>query len=385
MSGAGCRKHALLILVLAVTLALTGCRGNRELNELHIVHSAAIDEGEDGNIRLTAEIAKLTPEGQQPKGMQNPTFLLTSEGKSLFEAARLMRTESDRELLWGHTTVVLMSKDAARKGIAPYMDDIRRLRQFRNGTLLYVTEGKAMEALQISSPLSSITSQVLRGLTDGGESTALTHKTSLIEVYKELVNHYRDLHIPAVQVVSDPHVKGDKLLQTKGLYAFRGDRLVGLLSSVKTKGFMRLINEFKGGLEKLPCSSGEGGEGVTLENISNVSKIRPQVDSSLKASVLINVFADLNMTSLHCKSIEVTPEIISEWENILNQNIAGEIRQFLQYSQEHKTDLTGIGEEIHRHDPVAWKKIKERWSEIYASIPFDIQVHTRIDHTNFIK
>ncbi|MDF2662712.1 MAG: hypothetical protein K0Q94_5503 [Paenibacillus sp.] len=378
------RKHlaALWALLIAITV-LSGCMGNIELNEIHIVHSIAIDqvEGQDGRIKLTAEIAKLTPSGQQPKGMQNDKFYLSYEGDSLFEAARLMRNKSDRTLLWGHTTVILISKDIAKQGIAKHIDSIRRLRQIRNTTLLYITEGKAYETLRVSSPSASITSQVLRGLVEGGEVTALTRKTKLIEVYQELVNGYKDITIPAIVRVADPAEGGKQIQQATGLFAFRGERLAGLMQAAETKGFLRASNQMNGSVESIGCGSGKN---ITFENITSIGTIRASLESEPEPLVSIDIHADLNITSMPCPELEITPKYVHDWEIRLNETIAEEVRAFTRYSQRHKVDLLGVGERLHRKYPGKWKSLKEDWEERYSSVRFEITVHSRIDHSNFI-
>jgi len=378
MSAKGC---LLISVIVGICLMNSGCRVSHELNELHIVHSIAIDEGSGGSIKLTAEIAKPSPGGQQPKGMHNKTFFLSSEGRGLFEAGRLMRSKSDRELLWGHTTVIVISQAVAKNGIKQHIDAIRRLRQFRNSTLLYVTEGKAYDALQASTPQASIASQVLSGLTDGGEDTALTQRAKLIDVYKELVNRYRDVTLPAVQIVKDPRVQKNRLMQTKGLYTFRGGRLAGFMNDKETKGFLRALNKVEGAIETLACGNNKT---ITFENVNNRSRIKPVVGPDLKPVTRIDINVDLNVTNLQCGDIEVSPQTISEWEEKLNRVIADEVQRFIRYSQDQQVDLLGIGERIHRKHPKYWKQMKEDWGAIYASSRFIVEVHSRIDHTNFI-
>ncbi|GAA3404739.1 Ger(x)C family spore germination protein [Paenibacillus hodogayensis] len=370
------------LLLLAVLLFATGCKGNVELNEIHIVHSIALDQGEEGRLLLTAEIAKLTPSGQQPKGMQNDKFFLSYESESLFEAARLMRNKSDRTLLWGHTTVILLSKDVAKQGIAKHIDAIRRLRQIRNSTLLYITEGKAYETMSVASPSASISSQVLRGLVEGGEVTASTRETKLIEVYQELINGYKDVTIPAIAKAADPSEGGKPVLEANGLYAFHGDRLAGLMRGAETKGFLRASNQMSGSVESIGC--GSSGQTITFENIASSVTVHTDFDANGKPRVGIDINADLNITSLPCREFEITTESVGQWEFQLNASIAEEIRQFVRYSQKHKTDLLGIGERIHRKYPKQWKALKDDWVERYADVEFDVTVHSRIDHSNFI-
>jgi spore germination protein KC len=373
-------KKQLLATLFCLCLAITGCKGSMELNELHIVHSVAIDQGEDGGVKVTAEIAKLSTGGQQPKGMQESTFYLTSEGSSLFEAARLMRAKSDRTLLWGHTTAIIFSTDLARGGIGKQIDDIRRLRQFRNSTLIYAMEGRAYEALKVSMPNLSISSQALRGLSEGGESTALTEQTSLIDVYQELINGYKDISLPSVEVVKDQVDNKLKLLQTKGLYAFKGDHLIALMHASETKGYLRAAAKMNGSIEAVAC---DAKHKITFENISNRSEIEVDLNKQQIPEVNIEIYADLDLVSVQCDNVKVDPRTIAGWEKEINHSITEDLERYIRFSQKHKVDLLGIGEMIHRKHPKQWRKMKEKWGTIYADAKFTLKVHGRVDHTNF--
>ncbi|RXZ80892.1 Ger(x)C family spore germination protein [Paenibacillaceae bacterium] len=375
------KKTILLIVVAGLVLTMTSCRGSHELNELHIVHSIAIDKAPNEKVLLTAEIAKLTASGQQPKGMQDRTFFLSAEGDSLFEAGRLIRAKSDRTLLWGHAAVILISQAVAKQGIEDQIKSIRRLRQFRNSTQIYISEDDAYKTLQLPTPMASINSQVLRGLTEGGVSTALTQKVMLIDVYSELVNRYRDLSIPSIRIIKDREQNERKLLQSSGLYIFRGDKLAGLMGPTETMGYLRSFNKMVGTTETLPCGAGKT---MTFENINNRSNIQIKLDEQMKPSVRIDVYASLNLNSTQCDEVTITPKVIADWENKLNEDIRAEINQFIRFSKKHKSDLLGIGEKIHRKFPKQWSRMKEEWRDTYSSTSFTVDVETRIDHTNFI-
>jgi len=376
------KKFICFLLIVSSSLSLSGCKGSAELNEIHIVHSVAIDVGEKEHIRVTAEIARLTAGGQQPKGMQNKTFLLSVEGETLFEAARRMRLQSDRTLLWGHTTVIIFSKQVAKKGIETQIDGIRRSRQIRNRTLIYVTEGKAYDTLKLHAPSGSISSQAIRGLSEGGVSTAMTEEVRLIDVYRELENGFRDITIPSIQEEQDAVQSNNQLLHATGLYAFKGERLVGLMNIAETKAYLRAMNKMEGSIENITCGKKKI---ITFENINNQSKVRAYADAEKKPHVHIKLNMDLNITSLGCSEIVVTPDSIHSWEKQLNASIENEVRQLIAFTQRYKSDLLGIGERIHRRQPKVWKQIKEEWERIYPTIEWTIEIHSRIDHSNFIS
>lgn len=136
-----------------------------------------------------------------------------------------------------------------------------------------------------------------------------------------------------------------------------------------------------GSSETIGC--GRKKEMLTFENINNRSVIHPNVDQQLKAIVKIEIYADLNLTSLQCADTKIDSKEVAAWERALNESITQEIDRFIQFSKKNKVDMLGIGEMIHRKQPKYWRKMKDNWEEYYPEVKFDIQVHTRIDHTNF--
>ncbi|QMV40827.1 Ger(x)C family spore germination protein [Cohnella cholangitidis] len=373
-------RMGLIIFAIGACLLNSGCKGGMELNQLHIVHTVGIDAGRNNGIKLTAEISLLSSSGQQPKGMQERTFYLSGEGSSLFEAARLMRTKSDRSLLWGHATVVVFNKAVAEQGIGKHIMALRRLREFRNSTLIYVTEDKASDVLEATMPNATITSQALRGLSEGGENTALTEEKTLIDVYDHLINEDTDIHVPAVQLLEDPSAKKKKLLKTIGIYAFDKDRLVGLMKSKETKGFYRAMGSLSGSVETIPCGPNQM---IAFENTSSNSRVKIGLDADGNPKVHIEINADLNLASVQCETREVTLSSIEEWEKELNKSISDAVERFIAFSQKKNSDLLGIKERMHRKYPKHWKKVKDKWNEIYPRTTFSVEVHSRIDHTNF--
>ncbi|WP_372637832.1 Ger(x)C family spore germination protein [Cohnella sp.] len=360
----------------------SGCKGSLELNEIHIVHSIALDVGKNGGVKLSAEIARLASGQQQPKGMLNKTFMLTGEGSNIFEAARLMRVMSDRTLLWGQTTAIVISKDIALQSLDKQIESLRRFRQFRNTTLVYMIDGQASRVLEVEMPNASISAQALRGLAEGGETTGLTSQTSLLDIYMDRINGYQEVCIPAIRVLKSKEGELNRLIQATGFFAFRGDQLAGFMSSRLSKGYLRASNRMRSTNEKLTCD-GKPGDTVAFENTRSSSRITASIDKTGIPVVRLEVDADLNLVGQPCDDQTVTPELIAEWEKRLNSEIEDQIKSFIGFSQQHATDLLGIGERIHRKQPQQWKQIKDEWSEIYPICRFTVNVNTRIDHTNF--
>jgi spore germination protein KC len=47
--------------------------------------------------------------------------------------------------------------------------------------------------------------------------------------------------------------------------------------------------------------------------------------------------------------------------------------------KEMKSDILGIGEEIHIEHPYFWKKSQDSWSDIFPNVPVTVEVKVRIE------
>lgn len=292
-----------------------------------------------------------------------------------------MRVKSDRTLLWGQTTAIVISKDVALQSLDKQIESLRRFRQFRNTTLVYMIDGQASRVLEVEMPNASISAQALRGLAEGGKTTGLTSPTSLLDIYMDRINGYQEVSIPAIRVLKGKDGGSDRLFKAVG-FAFKGDQLAGFMPARISKGYLRASNRMKSTIEKLTCEN-KPGNTVAFENTRSSSRIMASLDETGTPVVRIEINSDLNLVGQPCEDQTVTPELIAEWEKQLNSEIEDQIRGFIAFSQQHATDLLGIGERIHRKQPQQWKRIKDEWSELYPTCQFTVNVNTRIDHTNF--
>jgi spore germination protein KC len=375
-------SHRILLfsLLIIISCLLTGCWGHNETNDLAIIHSVAIDKGEKNKIRVTVEISNTKP-SSSPMGIQTKPIYLSIEGITLFDAGRLLREKSSRELLWGHTSAIIFSQEVAREGLKKHIDTFKRLRHYRNSTNVYITEGKAADIFKAKVPQQSLIAFALNGLIKTQELTATTEKVNLITVYQTLINRYNDLTIPAVHITKLPF-SNKRTIEIKGLYCFHGDRLVSFLDQEKTKGYLRVLNKVEGTVERIPY--GKKNNYITFENIHNHAKIKPLFTSLGKPTVKIEASIDYNIVGVQPDIEKISDQLIQSWEKKLNDRVKKQIRNFITYTQKNGTDSLGLGETFHREYPKEWKQIKGEWVNMYPKLAYTIDVKSHIGHTNLL-
>ncbi|MED4582661.1 Ger(x)C family spore germination protein [Brevibacillus choshinensis] len=369
-----------LIMTLALPSLLMGCWGRQELNTVAIIHTIAVDKGKNNHVRLTIEISELISQGQAPIGLKGKPFYLTSEGETIFEAARDLRNSSSRYLIWGHANAIVFSQELAKKGIKKHIDVLMRLRHFRNTMNVFIADGRADDVFTASIPQQSFIAIGLSGLVDAQKSTANTLRITMIQVTQSLTNKYKALTIPAVQLFQHPH-SNKKSLRTLGLYLFKDDKLHSFMDVEKTKAYVRSINEAQSAVETLSC--GKKQERITFENVKNQTKIRSEIQGN-QPRITLELFADFNIVDVQC-GVKITTKQIEYWEKQLDLRLKQQVQDLIRYSQNHKIDLLGIGELIHREHPTVWKLLKKNWNQKYPHVPFQIVIKSRIEHSSLLS
>ncbi|MNI74492.1 Spore germination protein A3 precursor [compost metagenome] len=67
-------------------------------------------------------------------------------------------------------------------------------------------------------------------------------------------------------------------------------------------------------------------------------------------------------------------------EKLLSEQLREKIERMLaRVQKEMKSDIFGLGEEIHIEHPYAWKKMKSSWSDLFPEMPVTIVVDAQIE------
>ena len=131
-------------LAIAVVLAVKGVGGlpkAREMEQLQLVDTLAVDGGE--RVTVTAVTAVRASE-------QENSEVLRGEGKDLGSACQALQGESARRAYLGQTGQLLLGEDA---DVAAALDFAADERQLRLDTLLYIVRGQAGPGLEASAGL----------------------------------------------------------------------------------------------------------------------------------------------------------------------------------------------------------------------------------------
>ena len=139
-----------MILLIGITLLLTGCWDQRELSTITIVTGMAIDKGKNGKYKLTVESINATELNDQTATGNSPSVVYSLEGDTIAELAYKMNIGFSKNLIYSHMRILVVSKDIAESGMMEFLDAFERSRELRDDfDIILAKEGEAADILQV--------------------------------------------------------------------------------------------------------------------------------------------------------------------------------------------------------------------------------------------
>lgn len=137
-----------IIILLTLTLALTGCFSYRDVNRVVFVMSVGIDVDEHDNPVLYVEAFHGFRAPQASEG-QESRLIFTGSGKTVFEAIRHINRSSAFKLNYTQNKAVIFSEKAAELGLDKFLDVLFRDQELLTRQFIYVSKVDIEELMDI--------------------------------------------------------------------------------------------------------------------------------------------------------------------------------------------------------------------------------------------
>jgi len=374
-----------LFLCFFIIFSLTGCLGQREINDLEIVIGMGVDKDENADsILLTAQVVNEAEAGRSSGksggGEDRLTFWnVSSTGKSIFEAARQITHKTGNRLFVSHSQAVIFGNEIANEGLQKYIDFFLRSHEMRPTSLVLVAEGRASDILDTKPATEKFPAMSISKLVKSYGFTSHFYKVNMKEFASCMMSPTK---APLAPIVSAVDEKNGKDIYVSGMGVFKKGKMVGKLNEAEVRGLLWVLGEVKSGVITV-ISPNEQGSAV-LEVLNAKSKLTPEIkDSQIIMHIKIKEEASLSEKS----TIEnlATSLGFEKMQEASAEIIRQEIMASFEKSKELNADIFGFGEMLHKKYNKEWEKLKDKWDEIYPTIELDIDVETKILQTNLLK
>lgn len=375
-------------------MLLTGCKGQPELNHIGIVVAVAIDKDpENGGVILTSQVIRPASLDKKSPGKDAPTELVSTKGKTIFEAIRDTTQEFDRINFYAHTKVIVIGEELAKEDITPVLDFFVRGRQLRGYTWLCIAKNApARDIIGVKDGIDRIQANYLKDIIENKKYQYKVTASSVIDYYRKALQEGNNPITGVLEIVEVPNQpvekkegKTTKEIRFSGTAVFKKDALVGYFNEKETQGLNWIIGKVQSGVITLP-SLLDQERLISLEIKSSEAKITPEIKDG-KISFVIKVKAEVILVEEQAKLKISYPKLmldyLEEVRKEAKKEIEDEIRVAVNKAQkELHSDVFGFGNTLNREYPEQWHGIKDGWSEMFPDVDYTVEVEVKVIGTD---
>ena len=377
------KKIAVLLLLVLLTGLLGGCWSRKEITEVAIVLGTGVDWTNDGRIRLTVQIARPSAfAAEGGGGKEAASWVVSAEGKTVEDAERYLAMKVPRDIYWGHSIILVIGEEMAKKGTGMVTNFFQRDREPREIMWLMVAKGEAKDILETETDLGKTSAQAAGFLTrmKTGYSVQLREYAEMLAskgvqpvVTRVEVKEAGVTPVPEQEEKPSRH----KHVELSGVGVFKEDKLIGWLNASETRGLLWLKGESEKGTITVP-SPGEPDKEVSIKIRRGSTKVIPEYDGeNLRFDVMVRVEGD--MVEQQSREDLAKPEKIKALESAIAGEITKRATVALEKAQiEYGVDIFGFGDAFHRKYKKDWQELKDRWDEEFARAEVNINVEARV-------
>lgn len=378
------KKIYVFILCFIMLVALSGCLGGREINDLEIVIGMGIDKDKDtGDILLTAQIVNEKEaggaSGEGGGGGGKAYWNVNSIGKSIFDAARQITHKTGNRLFVSHNQLVVFGHDVAEEGLQEYIDFFLRAREMRPTTLILVAEGRASDVMDAKPETERFPAINMTNLVKAYGYTSHLYKVNIKDFASCLMSGITAPMAP-LAVVAQGEEGPD--VYVPGMAVFKNGKMVGKLSHDEVRGVLWVLGKVESGVIIVPSPNGRGK--AVLEILEAKTKVTPEIKDD-RVIFHIKIEEKLGLSEQTTAENLATVPGFGKVQEAAGKVVRQEIMAAFERSKELRLDIFGFGEMLHKKYKNEWKIMEHNWDDIYPTIELDIDVDSRIVSNDLLR
>ncbi|HHV86270.1 MAG TPA: Ger(x)C family spore germination protein, partial [Petrimonas sp.] len=189
---------------------------------------------------------------------------------------------------------------------------------------------------------------------------------------------YISQHIDAGVDVIVPRIElADKVVKLGGQALFKKDKFVGYLDEYGVKGLRFIHGTEKSAIITVGCPD-HPGEMLVFELFNHDTKLEPHGEGD-NIYFTLDIYMRGNIGEVQCPSHDTkNPDYIRKLEVLFAEEVKRNVLYSLGVCQKLGVDAPRFAGKLKAYKPKIWAKIKDRWDEIYPTVPLVVSVNVTI-------
>ncbi|UOF90018.1 Ger(x)C family spore germination protein [Fodinisporobacter ferrooxydans] len=367
-------------MIIFLSILLTGCWNNIDLNETRLVSVVGVDIGPQGQYRLTARIynpsaAKKESQGQSGQPSKVVGQIVQADGNTIFDAIRNLISYTGFKLNFQHIKYIVIGDELAKKTLLPILDFFLRDHEPRLRTWVLISNQQNAERILKSYPIvHSNQATEMDEKMKASKSIGKYPAVPMIELARMLAHKNQTAELPLVESKTVQKVPVNYVL---GTALINHGKMIATLGPKQTRGMLFVKNQITSSILDVPMDI-KKHEYIALEVMDAKTQNIPELKKN-ELTMYIQVHVTANIGSIEIPA-EANKDLYRTLEQKSSQIIQDEIQRAMVSIQKNKADVFGFGDLVQRKYPHEWNTVKNSWPIMFANSKIRVNVHVHIKH-----
>lgn len=361
----------LFLINVFIVLFLSGC-SSVQIHERLMIQGLGIDK-EDNDYIVTAQVfLKNMPDDKEGQS----TEIITSKGKSVFDAINNMSDQTGKKPLYSQNLVVIIGKDLALQGVDNVMDFFIRYHESRPSVKLIVSKTNAQEILNFKQEDKLVSAQDIVSLAESKKFTSDILSSDILDFISNLQSEISD---PSTICIDIKKIGDEKVIATDGQAVFNKGKLVGFLNEDETLGALIIGS---GGSDNTDVINIKDLGNVTYTLGKSVSNINSEIiDGKNKFDITIKT--DVNLFEM---DKNISNSLSADTLNIIKSSIEERIKNLCENSINksvffYKSDIFSFSKIVLKQNTDYYRHLTENKKEKMLNTNYNIKTYVNIRGT----
>lgn len=367
-------KRVLLLLSM-LSLLLSGCWDNKEVQDINYITALGIDYKDDKYIIYVQmlDFATIAKQESSKPTEKAPIWVGRGTGTTLTEALIDLYTSSQQRVSWGHVTALVLAESVLQpKQLSQVFDLTNRSQEIRYTKWVYGTKDKMEDLFSVSpffqlSPLHSLLHEPRESYVQFSFIRPIQF-VNFIRLYREKA---ATVVLPSLHISTQnwsENLKQHPILEVNGGFLIKNKELMGWLKRSDLLG-TRWLASANTHAAVIVQADGEAIGSIRLENPhSSIEVIRRPNDALYR--IKLNVTGTVQ-TMYKKVGIE-------EMKRLTEETLRKEMHNTFHKAALIQADPYELCLQLYRTDPKLWKKLVEQKKEINDETPLELEVDVNL-------
>lgn len=376
------------VLLTVSAMLLAGCWDRVEVNDLAIVQMTAFDKEEDRyrvsvSFPLVGQMGGPEGGGGGTGGEGNQSnYAESAEAPAIRTAFLNLQHKLSRHLYYAHRRVALVGEEMAKQGVTDILDIIARFPENRISTHVLVAQGSGRALMETPVVMERIPAEMFREIVVGVMNKPVTAKHFIHAILAEGSDPYT-LAFKKSKTKTDGGQMAADTIEIAGLAVFRKDRLAGILEGKHVNGALAALNQLRRPVfsARIP----QADDYISAQFTELTARLEPEVNGDdIRMRIVFEGIYEINVnqTELPLAQFERAKRVTEAIEREIHDQVSKAVNEV---QTRFKSDIFGFGNAIRIHHPKLWKRISDRWRDVYPDIPVEYRFNIRMEHVGSLN